>query len=1305
MPERMLFRKRGFANSLVVRIGLLILFALSALTFGMIQLIGQPMVERLAQSQLQLASGQLENRYERLLDLVEITLRSSKGWIEAGEIEEADLQQFNEYFFSLLTHHDEINSVIFADESGREILLLLNPQGGWINRISNPAEWGKYSYWITWDAQRQIQSVTYRELDYDARTRPWFKAAMAHAEDSKVVWTEPYLFFTNREPGMTAAMRWRGKDGRQHIIAHDVRLTDITKFTTDLPLGKQGQAAVLLNDGRLLAPPRVPELSDPAALSAALLKPPAEVGLNVLGKAHRLWQTRPEDGSAYLRVDDVSGRWHSLFKHMDASRTGAWLAVLAPESDFMPVTGSDVAVLGVILLLALGMGIAVAIRIAERFGAPLAMLTRESERIGRQTLDSPVLCSAPWQEIAQLADSLETMRQQLQSNRQSLQGINADLEHTVAIRTQALRQSQHQLEVREAFLSTLIDTIPNPIFYKGEDTRFIGCNRAYELFFGIARSNFIGKRVLDLEYLPLEARLAYQAEDEKMIAEGGHRIHEVGMIAADGRVHDTLYTVSAFRPENGMPGGLIGVIVDITPQKEAERETEKARAAAESAAAAKADFLANMSHEIRTPMNAIIGMTHLALQTQLDSRQRNYLNKVDGAAKGLLGLINDILDLSKIESGMMRFERTTFSLDANLRHLGDLSTLKARERGLELLFDLATDIPDRLIGDPLRLSQVLINLVGNAIKFTEQGEVTVTVNCLRQQENTLHLRFEVRDTGIGISEEQQSRLFSAFSQADSSTTRKYGGSGLGLSICKRIVDLLGGHIEVSSTPGAGSCFAFELPFGIAEEQGGELPRRLGLPPGLRALVVDDSPGAREVFANMLEGLSIEFGLAASGNEALAELASARQRGQTYRLLIIDWKMPGMDGVQLLRLLADNGDANELPAVVMTTAHDHDELRDALGDQKIGAILSKPATPSSLFDAVVRALHPGDGLLTRQEIPPLDSHRFSGHKVLLVEDNEVNRELAEEMLQAVGLEVFSANDGLAAVNLVKTQKFDLILMDCHMPIMDGYEATRLIRELPDCADLPIIAMTANAMAEDRQRCLEAGMNEHIAKPVDVEVLYTSIAQCLGIDRMPGPLPALQGIDEKNDILDCAAAVARLGGNTQLFERLLQRFAEEQTNIVTQLQANFDAGDIARLVLQAHTLKGLSATIGAQHVREIAGNIETLSKSQLLTREALNLLLDQLDLALKPVLAVCAGKNAAKTAETSEIKGLSGTELTHLHHLLDNDDASAVRAFEKLLPELRHCCDGVTLDQLAREIGRYDFEAAIRTLNLLSEQMDL
>lgn len=654
---------------------------------------------------------------------------------------------------------------------------------------------------------------------------------------------------------------------------------------------------------------------------------------------------------------------------------------------------------------------------------------------------------------------------------------------------------------------------------------------------------------------------------------------------------------------------------------------------------------------------------------------------------------------------MMRFERTPFSLDANLRHLGDISTLKARERGLELLFDLATDIPDRLIGDPLRLSQVLINLVGNAIKFTEQGEVTVTVNCLRRQETTLDLRFEVRDTGIGISEEQQSRLFAAFSQADSSTTRKYGGSGLGLSICKRIVDLLGGHIEVSSTPGAGSCFAFELPFGIAEEQGGDLPRRLGLPPGLRTLVVDDSPGAREVFANMLGGLGIEFGLAASANEALAELASARQRGQTYRLLIIDWKMPGMDGVQLLRLLASNGGASDLPAVVMTTAHDHDELRDALGEQKIGAILGKPATPSSLFDAVVSALHPGDGLQTRQEITLLDGVRFAGHSVLLVEDNEVNRELAEEMLQAVGLEVFSANDGLAAVNLVKTQKFDLILMDCHMPIMDGYAATRLIRQLPDCADLPIIAMTANAMAEDRQRCLEAGMNEHIAKPVDVEVLYATIAQCLGVDMAARPLPTPQAVNEEHEVLGRKAAVARLGGNTLLFERLLRRFAEEQTNIVAQLQASFDAADIEHLVLQAHTLKGLSANIGAERVREIAAEIETLSQSKFLSRETLNSQLDQLELALKPVLAACAGKNRAVAAETPENSALTGAELSHLHHLLDNDDASAVRAFETLLPGLRHCCDGVTLDQLAREIGRYDFEAAIRTLNILTEQMDL
>ncbi|MCK6391690.1 MAG: response regulator [Azonexus sp.] len=811
--------------------------------------------------------------------------------------------------------------------------------------------------------------------------------------------------------------------------------------------------------------------------------------------------------------------------------------------------------------------------------------------------------------------------------------------------------------------------------------------------------------VLDLDYLPLDAREAYQAEDERMIAEGARTVREVPMMAADGVLHDTLYAVSGFRPENGMPGGLIGVIVDISAQKAAERETQKARAAAESAAAAKADFLANMSHEIRTPMNAIIGMTHLALQTGLDNRQRNYLNKVDNAAKGLLGLINDILDLSKIEAGMMRFERTPFSLDASLRHVGDISTIKARERGLELLFDVDSQLPDRLIGDPLRLGQVLINLVGNAIKFTEQGEVTVVVRRLPTQDNRLTLRFEVRDTGIGISEAQQAQLFAAFTQADSSTTRKYGGTGLGLSICKRIVDLLSGHIEVRSTPGVGSCFAFELPFELAADQDPALPRRLGLPPGLRTLVVDDSPGAREVFANMLGGLGIEFGLAASGNEALAELASARQKGQPYRLLLIDWKMPGMDGVQLVRLLADNGQASDLPAVVMTTAHDHDELREALGEVDVGAILAKPATPSSLFDAIVSALHPGQGMQIRHASPVLPETTFAGHRVLLVEDNEVNRELAEEMLQAVGLQVLTAVNGQLAVEMVERQSFDLILMDCHMPVMDGYEATRRIRQLPGGNDLPIIAMTASAMAEDRQRCLDAGMNEHIVKPVDVAVLYGTLAHALGVTIRPA-LPGkvtLPAADECG--LDQEGALARLGGNQALYARLLQRFSEEQANVENQLQACVDRGDAESLHLHAHTLKGLAANIGADALRNIAWKIEQLASTGPVTAETFAAPLDQLAAALSPVLAACRhAASPEKVLMRDEAPAELHTALSELHQLLDNDDASAVRAFESLLPVLKRDADSVLIDQLAKEIGRYDFETAIRTLNTLIESMN-
>ncbi len=924
------FKQPGFANSLVLRIGLLILLSLAAFTICLYLLIGRPTVDRLAETQMQLAAEHLEARLTRLFKTVEVTLRSSQGWGKSADIDQTRLLRFNEFFFPIITHHDEINSVIFAHESGREILLLLAEDGRWINRISNPAEWGNQTYWITWTKDREIESVEMRERDYDARQRPWFKGAMALPDDNSVHWTEPYIFFTTKEPGITAAMRWTGADGSHYVIGHDVRLIDIAEFTTRMTFGSQGKAALFLKEGKLIAPPRDPRFVDRPTINKALLKTADELELPEFAAAFRQWQMDPHPSRSLHTLDNPGGRLISLFRPVTNNGSGIMLGVLAPEADFVPITSQDLLLLGLITLSALALGMIVAIRIANRFGEPLMALAEDSTRIGALDLEQPVITDAPWREVTQLAAALEGMRQHLQHARRAQEDANIELELKVAKRTQALRQSQDILQKREAFfraifdnaavgiislnparqpvlvnpafarfidqpidallsnpeqinlppdllaciddllaqskttakfsqrnefefanptgeirwgdvqiamvrdaegqldsvlvtildvsdrheiemelirqfsfLQALLDTIPNPIFYKGENTRFLGCNQAYEAFFGIHRREFIGKRVLDLAYLPEDARQAYQAEDERIIAECGRVIREVQMTDAEGRQRDSLYSVSGFRLPDGRPGGLIGVIVDITALKDAEREADKARANAEAATAAKADFLANMSHEIRTPMNAIIGMTHLALQTELNTRQRNYLTKVDNAAQGLLGIINDILDLSKIEAGMMHFERVSFSLDACLQHLSDVSALKARERGLELLYDIAADVPDHLLGDSLRLGQVLLNLVGNAIKFTEQGEITVTVKLLGRHEQAVDIGFEVHDTGIGMSPEQQAQLFAAFTQADTSTTRKYGGTGLGLSICKRIVDLQGGEISVTSQPGIG----------------------------------------------------------------------------------------------------------------------------------------------------------------------------------------------------------------------------------------------------------------------------------------------------------------------------------------------------------------------------------------------------------------------------------------------------------------------------------------------------------------------
>lgn len=785
----------------------------------------------------------------------------------------------------------------------------------------------------------------------------------------------------------------------------------------------------------------------------------------------------------------------------------------------------------------------------------------------------------------------------------------------IVILTLYQQRSRRALATSEANLRAFMDNVPAAIHIKDVDGRYLMTNANFEHALNIPHGTSMGKT--DRDILPAVAKNRELQHQEVIRTQKVVSIIDKP-ISRDGE--QKTYRVLRFpilKPEGKEVNAVGTVAIDITDQTRTQaqleiltqgleqqvsdrtRELTVARDEAEHAMQVKSEFLANMSHEIRTPLNAIVGMSHLATRLNTDPRVQRYLDRIQTSNQHLLNIVNDILDFSKIEAGKMPVEQSSFSLERMLEHVSGMVWEQADAKGLEFIVHIDSDIPDQLIGDPLRISQILVNFSNNAIKFTEHGEVILRVRLLEKHVLSCKLCFEVEDSGIGIPAERIPELFQPFQQVDSSLNRRFGGTGLGLVISKKLADLMHGQIQVRSVEHQGSVFSLELSL----ERARVGPEISAGPPALNeqhALVIDDNAQARYSIVGQLESLSLKAEQTDSGQNAIDLIADRDAADQPFHLVFIDWKMPGMSGLETaaqIRMLSLKHAQPKL--VLMAPVHMHHSAMT-----QVDGVVAKPVSPSQLFDSMIHLSEQKyDTRTPSTESLDRNWHNLNGRHLLLVEDNEINQEVARDLLEIVGIQVTIANDGMEAIQLINMQAFDLVLMDIHMPVMNGFEATQAIRRDPRFVQLPIIAMTANAMEGDRERCLQGGMNDYIPKPINPEHMFETISRNLIQAELPKPVatPAQQKLDAKDlhfytmlqqqPGLNTELGLKHVLGRVDLYTKLVRRVLLERNDTLAGTLAAIEQENFEAAIRYVHGFKAISGSIGAEQLQHCCVRLET------------------------------------------------------------------------------------------------------------------